>query len=83
MNRDGPQPAHLVGREEELRDIGSALDGIRERGQALTIVGDPGVGKTALLGAAAADARDRGLTVLSAEPWNNSLLGGSLCEVRQ
>jgi len=45
---------------------GSALDGIRERGQALTIVGDPGVGKTALLGAAAADARERGLTVLSA-----------------
>ena len=66
MSHDGPQPAHLVGRDEELRDIGSALGGIREHGQALTIVGDPGVGKSALLSAAAADARHRGLAVLSA-----------------
>lgn len=43
-----------------------AFDGIRERGQALTIVGDPGVGKSALLSAAAEGARHRGLTVLSA-----------------
>jgi DNA-binding CsgD family transcriptional regulator len=43
-----------------------AFGGIRECGQARTIVGDPGVGKSALLAAAAADACCRGLTVLTA-----------------
>src|SRR5260370_16045838 len=65
MSADDTRPARLIGRDEQLREIGQAFDGISVRGQALTIVGDPGEGKTALLGAAAADARGRGLTVLS------------------
>ncbi|GAA0484756.1 LuxR family transcriptional regulator [Paractinoplanes deccanensis] len=46
----------LVGRERELRQI--------EDGGALLVVGDPGIGKTALLEAAARRAEDSGLTVL-------------------
>ena len=65
MSADDTRPARLIGRDEQLREIGQAFDSISVRGQALTIIGDPGVGKTALLGAAAADARGRGLTVLS------------------
>jgi hypothetical protein len=58
-------PEELFGREAEIRDIVAALDGIAGRGYALAIVGDPGVGKTALLRAAADQAGSRGLTVLS------------------
>jgi DNA-binding CsgD family transcriptional regulator/tetratricopeptide (TPR) repeat protein len=39
---------------------------VAERGAALCIVGDPGIGKTALLGAFAADAVGEGMAVLSA-----------------
>ena len=46
------QIARLFGREHELREIGAALSGISERGSALLIVGEPGVGKSALLAAA-------------------------------
>jgi len=55
----------LFGREEELRDIGAAFDGLSVGGYALAIVGDPGVGKTALLRTAADEADRRGLIVLS------------------
>jgi len=55
----------LFRREEELRDIGAAFDGLSVGGYALAIVGDPGVGKTALLRAAADEAARRGLIVLS------------------
>jgi hypothetical protein len=58
-------PEELFGREEELRDIGAAFDDISARGYALAVVGDPGVGKTALLRAAADEADRRGLIVLS------------------
>ena len=58
-------PEELFGREEELREIGAAFDGISDRGSALVFVGEPGVGKSALLSAAAETARRSGLTVLS------------------
>ena len=54
----------LVGREAELGRIRSALDGVADRGRALHVVGDPGVGKTALLQAAVEEAARRDLTVL-------------------
>jgi DNA-binding NarL/FixJ family response regulator len=57
--------ARLFGRERELREIGAAFSEMSERGSALLVVGEPGVGKSALLAAAAEDARCRGLTVLS------------------
>src|SRR5262245_43153527 len=65
MLMDQPQSARLFGRQEELRDIGAAFDGIPAHGYALAIVGDPGAGKSALLRAAADEAGRRGLVVLS------------------
>jgi DNA-binding CsgD family transcriptional regulator len=59
------RPARLIGRNEELGLVYAALGDIFERGQTLSFVGDPGVGKSALLEAAGEDARRRGLTVLS------------------
>src|SRR5262245_5984993 len=51
----------LVGREEELGLLSSLVDGVHERGGALVVRGEPGVGKSALLAAASAHARERGL----------------------
>ena len=65
MITDQAQPARLIGREHELREIGAAFNGISERGRALLVAGEPGVGKSALLAAAVEDARRRGLIVLS------------------
>ena len=65
MITDQAQPAQLIGREHELREIGAAFNGISECGRALLVAGEPGVGKSALLAAAVEDARRRGLIVLS------------------
>lgn len=54
----------LVGREQEQQDIAAFLSEGIEGGAALLIVGDAGIGKTALLDAAANQARTLGLTVL-------------------
>ncbi|MCZ0972702.1 ATP-binding protein [Streptomyces albulus] len=56
----------LVGRETELATIVGFLDAIAARGRSCVFVGEPGIGKTALLAAAADEARARGLAVLSA-----------------
>ncbi|GAA2673620.1 LuxR family transcriptional regulator [Streptomyces lunalinharesii] len=56
----------LVGRETELATIVGFLDAIAARGRSRVFVGEPGIGKTALLAAAADEARVRGLAVLSA-----------------
>ena len=56
----------LVGRAAETERVGGLLDGIRSAGDALVLRGEPGVGKSRLLSAAAAEARARGFTVLSA-----------------
>lgn len=56
----------LIGRDTELRTIKEQLDGISERGAALVIRGDPGVGKTSLLAAARRLGGERNLSVLSA-----------------
>ncbi|GII59181.1 LuxR family transcriptional regulator [Planotetraspora thailandica] len=55
----------LVGRDAELRDLFSLLDGVKENGGALVLSGAPGVGKSALLGAATAEAEARGTHVLT------------------
>ena len=44
----------------------SLLDEVGERGQALVLRGEPGIGKSRLLSVAAQTARDRGMTVLTA-----------------
>ena len=57
---------HLVGRVEELGCVDQALDLLDEgQGAALAVVGEPGVGKTRLLGELAARAERRGLLVLA------------------
>ena len=51
----------LVGRGPEVELIGSFLDRAAAEGGALLLTGDPGVGKTMLLDAAAATAEAAGL----------------------
>lgn len=58
--------AALVGREAELQRIDAFLKGISAVGAALLICGEPGVGKTALLAAAASRAASAGVPVLHA-----------------
>lgn len=60
-----PAAAGLVGRDAELRAVGSALAAL-EAGQGgfLLVGGDPGIGKSALLAAAAEQAAARGWTVV-------------------
>nr|WP_245665668.1 BTAD domain-containing putative transcriptional regulator [Actinoplanes subtropicus] len=59
-------PAGIIGREAELRRVHVLLtDAAEGRGSALLVSGSPGVGKSALLRSAAADAVERGFLVLS------------------
>ena len=55
----------LVGRDAELHDLVTLLDGVNEGGGALVLSGAAGVGKSALLGAVTADAAARGARVLT------------------
>jgi DNA-binding CsgD family transcriptional regulator len=54
----------LLGRESELGVLNRLLDGVDGGGGCLEVTGGPGVGKSALLGEAAARAADRGMLVL-------------------
>ena len=56
----------LVGREPELRTIHELVDRVGERGGAVVVRGEPGIGKSALLAEATRYAIGEGLTVLSA-----------------
>lgn len=60
------QPDPLVGRDNELALLHSFLSEVRDPGAALCLHGDPGMGKTALLEAAAREAATRGLRVARA-----------------
>ncbi|MEA2425669.1 MAG: hypothetical protein QOH13_2079 [Thermoleophilaceae bacterium] len=60
------EAAPLLGRAQEQRLLTSLLDGIGDRGQALVLRGEPGIGKSRLLSDAAQTARGRGMTVLTA-----------------
>jgi NAD(P)-dependent dehydrogenase (short-subunit alcohol dehydrogenase family) len=55
----------LVGRRTETDLIDGLLDGAPEHGSTLLIVGEPGIGKSALLSVAAGLARGRGMGVLA------------------
>jgi DNA-binding NarL/FixJ family response regulator len=56
----------LVGRDAELRSLFGRLDGVGAQGCAIGLLGEPGVGKSALQGAAVEYARSAGFTVLTA-----------------
>ena len=62
--RDGAGP--LLGRDVEIGLVTSLLDGAPAAGAALVLRGEPGIGKSRLLAEAAALAREREFTVLSA-----------------
>ena len=55
----------LVGRDPELTVVGSLLAGVAGGGGSLLVLGDPGIGKSALAEAAIRQARDRGMRVLA------------------
>ena len=57
---------HLIGRDRELAVLGSLLDEAVVDGATLLLSGEPGVGKTALLAAAAEIAATAGLEVIRA-----------------
>jgi hypothetical protein len=58
----GPE---LIGRQRELDVLTELVDQGTVRGGALVVRGDPGIGKSALLGALLRAARARGLRVLT------------------
>jgi DNA-binding CsgD family transcriptional regulator len=76
----------LLGRDAELRELERTLDALERRPAALVLQGEPGIGRTALVRAAARRAGERGMRVLScagaaaeaALPWVAlaDLLGG-------
>ena len=55
----------LIGRDRELTVLTGLIDGVADQGAAIVVLGDPGVGKSSLLRAAAEHATRSGLRVLS------------------
>jgi DNA-binding CsgD family transcriptional regulator/tetratricopeptide (TPR) repeat protein len=55
----------LVGRETEIAELETALASAADRGSALLVSGEAGIGKTSLLEAAGSRAEDRGYRVLA------------------
>ena len=58
-------PRLLLGRDRELAELYALVDRIEDRGGALVVRGEAGIGKSALLAAARERALDRGVTVVS------------------
>ena len=63
--RAASRVAELLGRDEELARLYHLVDSIGERGGALVVRGEAGIGKSTLLAAAGERALDRGVTVVS------------------
>jgi DNA-binding CsgD family transcriptional regulator len=63
--RAASRVAELLGRDEELARLYHLVDAIDERGGALVVRGEAGMGKSTLLAAARERALDRGVTVVS------------------
>jgi DNA-binding CsgD family transcriptional regulator len=59
-------PETLIGRERDQHLLGSLIDAAADRGAALVLAGDPGIGKTALLQWSATEAESRAALVLRA-----------------
>ena len=57
--------AELLGRDDELAQLYDLIDAIGQRGGALVVRGEAGIGKSALLEAAAVRARERDVPVAS------------------
>ncbi|KAA9376482.1 AAA family ATPase [Microbispora cellulosiformans] len=63
---EGAAATPLIGREAELRRLTGMIDLVGDEGGGLVVRGEAGMGKSALLAAAAAIAAERGLRVLTA-----------------
>ncbi|HME01899.1 MAG TPA: ATP-binding protein, partial [Solirubrobacteraceae bacterium] len=61
-----PNRAPLLGRAVEMEVLTALLDGIEQRGAALLLHGEAGIGKSRLLFEAVQAARERGMRVLTA-----------------
>lgn len=59
-------PGRLLGRDHEVTALREALEAGHEHGSALLVIGEPGIGKSALLSVARGLALVAGHTVLSA-----------------
>jgi DNA-binding CsgD family transcriptional regulator len=72
----------LIGREAELDALHSVLGDLRSRGgRAIAVVGEPGIGKSALMSSAVAHARALGIRVLSAYGRGAVAPGDRLCRL--
>jgi DNA replication protein DnaC len=54
----------VIGREEELGEVRACVTACADGPAALTLAGEPGIGKTVLWEAGVEDARERGYRVL-------------------
>ena len=71
------EPVTLVGRERELSALLSAVDrALTGPGGLVLVTGEPGIGKTALVDAVAAERRNRGEIVLPAVCWDGEGVPG-------
>src|SRR3954466_12077701 len=59
-------PDRLIGRDEELLRLRTFLDEARSHSTTLLVTGEPGIGKSSLLGVAREIAHEQGATVLQA-----------------
>lgn len=57
-------PHSLLGRDRELSALVGLIDRVGEHGGSMVMLGEPGVGKSALLRAAAGHGRTAGLQVM-------------------
>jgi hypothetical protein len=57
--------SELIGRDSEIAAVELLLTGIGDGGGSLLVLGDPGIGKSALAGTASRRAADRGIRVLA------------------
>lgn len=69
-------PGSLVGRSEELRKLSAIFDQVTQNGRAASVLvnGDPGIGKSSVLEAAASSVRDAGALLLSANGYESESL---------
>jgi DNA-binding CsgD family transcriptional regulator/tetratricopeptide (TPR) repeat protein len=66
MAAAAPTAPRLVNRTTELGALFGLIDRVSERGAAMLVRGEPGIGKTSLLNAATRHATDRGAQVITA-----------------
>jgi tetratricopeptide (TPR) repeat protein len=68
-----PDRRALVGREQEMAQLGEALDGaFAGRGSVMLLAGEPGIGKTTMARTLSAEAEERGATAVWGIGWSGN-----------